>query len=56
MHGQLVDETNVIIEAKREYTKAIFDVFRLMGEAFGLHIKYNGIKEIIIPPIRYPRT
>lgn len=32
-HGQFADDTNVILEAKREYVDATFDIFRCMGRA-----------------------
>lgn len=48
MHGQFVDDTNVVIEAERQYVDATFAVFRRMGEASGLHIKYTGVKTVLI--------
>lgn len=47
-HSQLVDDTNVIIEANRDYVEATFDVFRLLGCASSLDIKYSGIKAVLI--------
>lgn len=47
-HGQFVDDTNVTIEARREYVEETFVVFCRMGEALGLHIKYMGVKVVLI--------
>lgn len=43
-HCQFVDDTNVIIGAKREYVEATFDIFRC-----SLFIKEEGVKAILVP-------
>lgn len=48
-HGQYADDTNVILEAKRQYIDATFEIFRLLGRAFGLFVKEVGVQAVLIP-------
>lgn len=47
-HGQFVDDTSMIIEAKVLYVEATFEIFRCMGNASGLYIKETKVKAIFI--------
>lgn len=47
-HGQFADDPNVILEAKKEYMEATFDIFRCMGKASRLFVKEEGVKVVLI--------
>lgn len=47
-HAQFADDTNVIVEAKREYIDNTLDIFRIVGEASSLFVKVEGIKAVLI--------
>lgn len=47
-HSQFVDDRNIVVEAKREYVEETFAVFRKLGDASALHIKYIGVKVVLI--------
>lgn len=47
-HGQFVDDTNVIVEAKVEYIEATFEIFKCMGNASGLYVKESNVKAVFI--------
>lgn len=47
-HGQFADDTNIIVEAKKEYVDATFDIFQCKGKAFGRFVKEEGVKAILI--------
>lgn len=58
IHGQFVDDTHVILEAKRSYIDATFNIFRMMEQTFGIFVKEIGVKAIHIsnaplPPKSY---
>lgn len=54
-HGQFMDDTNVIIKAKREYViEAMFEVFRKMRRVSGLNIKYDGMKAVLVSNQQLP--
>lgn len=48
-HGQFVDNTNVIIEVKRNYIDYTFGIFKKMGLASELYVKESGVKVVLVP-------
>lgn len=47
-HGQFIDDTSVIIEAKTQYVEATFEIFKDMSLAFGLYVKVTKVKVVFI--------
>lgn len=47
-NGQVANDTNVVVEVRKECVEATFVVFRTMGEASRLQIKYTGVKAVLI--------
>lgn len=54
-HSQFVDYTNCIIEARLEYIEATFCIFKEIRNAFGLFIKEQGIKVVLISSQTLPQ-
>lgn len=53
-HGQFFDDTNRVVEARKECVGKTFDVFRMIGEASRLYIKYTGVKAVFISDLLAP--
>lgn len=47
-HAQFVDDTSIITEASLEGFQNVLSTFRTFGDASGLYIKEEGIKETLI--------
>lgn len=47
-HCQFVDDTSVLVEARRTYIDQVLYVFRLMGRASSLYIKETNVKAVYI--------
>lgn len=47
-HGQFVDDTDVIIQAKCKYVDATFTIFKTMRQASKLYGMENGVKVVYI--------
>lgn len=49
-HGQFMDDTNMLIKAKRLVVDQVLNTFRIIGNASGLFIKETHIKVMFISP------
>lgn len=47
-HGQFFDDTNVIVEANKEYVEETFEIFQCMGKALEIFVKEIGVKAVFI--------
>lgn len=54
-HGKLVDDTHVLIEARKDYVDETFKVFRTMGRALGLFLKEINVKAVYVVDALVPQ-
>lgn len=47
-HGQFMDDTSLIVEAKRGVPVRVLHIFRVMGDASGLYINEGNIKAVLV--------